>query len=348
MTDRHVLSLCVVLLLLLHPFHLSSQDSDEKPIISVLDFSTSGISQAEIDIFIDYISSHILEIGKYRVIDRMQRDAILKEIEFSQFECTDEECQLEIGKILAASHIIGGSLGKMGDRFILNIKLIDVETGETVTTASEKYNSINDLIDDSKRLTYAFLDTVYVEEEKVAEKPKTEEEVKPAAPRPLYELQPIIYTPRQGLFTKEFYLFMSTTYSAKTLSGYQALLTAIQTVPSLSEGLNTEIEETLKSIRTGKILNIGGWILMIGGEVLALQAITSSSSPATTSYDSQDPLAPDTVNGTTEDTTRVQVIAGTVLMLSGLVCTIIGAFRIQARPEKIVNRFNMEMVYTQR
>jgi len=33
--------------------------SEEKPIITILDFDTSGISQAETTLFIDYIATHI-------------------------------------------------------------------------------------------------------------------------------------------------------------------------------------------------------------------------------------------------------------------------------------------------
>ena len=85
---------------------------------------------------------------------------------------------------------------------------------------------------------------------------------------------------------------------------------------------------------------------MIGGEVLALTGITASSQDTTT-YDSQDPLTADT--GTTDDRSNSpRIIVGSVLMLAGLVGTIVGSLRIRARPDKIVNRYNMEMVYTQR
>lgn len=93
----------------------------EAPVITVLDFQASGISEGEITIFTDFIASHIVGTGKYTVIDRMQRRAILEEIEFSNADCTDEACQLEIGKLLSASQIIVGSLGKFGAKYILNI-----------------------------------------------------------------------------------------------------------------------------------------------------------------------------------------------------------------------------------
>ena len=60
---------------------------------------------------------------------------------------------------MQARYIIVGSVGSIGDRFLLNMRFIDVETGETLTTSSQKYNSINDMIDDSESVAISLLDT---------------------------------------------------------------------------------------------------------------------------------------------------------------------------------------------
>jgi TolB-like protein len=142
----------------IYVFMLSSGFSQEiKPVLTVLDFETSGITKQEARLIVDYISSHIVESGKYRVIDRMQRETILKELEWSVSDCTDTSCQLQMGRMLAASFIVVGSLGGVGEKFMINIKLIDVETGETLSTASQVYKDINSLIEDNKRFVSGFL-----------------------------------------------------------------------------------------------------------------------------------------------------------------------------------------------
>jgi hypothetical protein len=145
-------SLGVIVFVLCLATVLFAQD-DSRPIITVLNFQTSGISDAEMRVFVDFIASHIIETGKYRVIDRAQRQAILSEIEFSQTDCSDEECQLEIGRMLSANQIIVGSLGTFGEKYILTIKLIDVETAHSVNARSDTYSSLEELLDDSKNLT---------------------------------------------------------------------------------------------------------------------------------------------------------------------------------------------------
>lgn len=172
---------CIAAMLLCSAIAFAQED---RPRISVLDFAASGISVAEVRVFVDYVSSHIVDIGKYRVIDRMQRDAILREIEFSQADCADEKCQLEIGRMLSAAHIVVGSIGKVGARYLLNIKLIEVETGETLKAGSEKYNSIEDLIDDSQRLVYAFLgESLQVQIVEEQDEKKTPTASAPPSPR---------------------------------------------------------------------------------------------------------------------------------------------------------------------
>ena len=149
---KQILNLFLALLV------ISAAGADERPTVTVLDFKTSDISESEAEVFLDYLSSHIVDLDKYRVIDRTQRENILAEIKFSFTGCTDEECQLEIGRMLAAQLIIVGSLGKVGEQYIINTKVIDVETGETTRTASEKYSSIDGMVNDSQRLTSLLLD----------------------------------------------------------------------------------------------------------------------------------------------------------------------------------------------
>ena len=164
----------VILFLLILVASVLFGQSSEKPLISILDFKASDISKAEAELFVDFMTTHIIETGKYRVLDRSQRQAILEEIEFSAADCTDERCQLEIGRLLAANQIIVGSLGGIGGQYILNIKLLDVQTGEALSSASEVYASIDDLVNDSKRLTYRLLRTDFEDEEAVAEQPAPE------------------------------------------------------------------------------------------------------------------------------------------------------------------------------
>lgn len=146
------IALCLCALLTAVPRARAAQ-----PIITVMDFSGSGVSQGELSLFSDYITSHIVETGQYVVVDRLQRQTLLSELEFSLSDCTDERCQLEAGRLLAAGSIVVGSLGRFGDRFLLNVKQIEVETGQTLGAVSRTYESLDTLLEDSRALTYRLL-----------------------------------------------------------------------------------------------------------------------------------------------------------------------------------------------
>ena len=134
----------------------------ERPVVAVLDFEYSGIPRIESVVFIDFITSHLVQSGRYKVIDKARREMLLKEIEFSYTDCADETCQLEIGRQLSADQIVLGSLGKVSNRYFLTIKLLDVETAETLNTASKMYKSMDALLDDSAQVISSFM--VYEEE----------------------------------------------------------------------------------------------------------------------------------------------------------------------------------------
>lgn len=129
-----------------------AEDRENLPLVAVLNLALSGIPEAEAAIIVDLVGSAMANTGAFRVLERGQRDKMLEELEFSYSDMADERMQIEIGKQLATDWIITGSLGALADRYILNIKLIDVERGETLSASYQVYKSMNDLIDTADRL----------------------------------------------------------------------------------------------------------------------------------------------------------------------------------------------------
>ena len=169
------------LLLIILPLCLSAQDA--KPVLAVLDFKTNNISESDMKSIISLLSSALFRTGEFTVIDVTQRDTILKELEFSTSDCTDESCQLEIGKLLSASMIVVGDIGKVGSRYIISSKMLETETARTLNTADGIYINLDSLIDD----IYSFTEklsgiTEQVPEEIVEKKPPELPEEKEMAP----------------------------------------------------------------------------------------------------------------------------------------------------------------------
>lgn len=143
----------VVAAVLLASILLAGYAQESRPLVLVFDLKTTHLSKDEMIILVDYIASNLLNSGQYRVIDRRQREQALSEIAFASSDLSEEQLRLKVGKFLAATYMLDGSIGSIGDRFLLNLKLVDVNTAETLKTASQRYVNVNELIDDSARLT---------------------------------------------------------------------------------------------------------------------------------------------------------------------------------------------------
>ena len=117
------------------------------PWIAILDFNIENIPENEGVVIVDLLGSSLFKTNKFRVLERSQQKKILEEIEFSLGDCTDVACQLEVGKLLAAENIVVGSLALLAARYIVDVKLIRVETGETISVSSKVYKSLDSLLD---------------------------------------------------------------------------------------------------------------------------------------------------------------------------------------------------------
>ncbi len=119
-----------------------------QPIVTVMDFETNGVSENEMLSVISLLSSSLFQTGSFTVIDVAERDTILKEIEFSLTGCTDESCQLEVGKLLSAELIVTGSLRMVGTKYVLSAKMLETSTSRRIGSADGIYNDIDSLLGD--------------------------------------------------------------------------------------------------------------------------------------------------------------------------------------------------------
>ncbi len=162
-----------VLMLLCLLFILPAQliSAENKPIITVLDFTTEGVSENEMKTVISLLSSSLFQMEEFTVIDVGQRENILNEIQFSTSGCSDDSCMLEIGMLLSAEMIVAGSMSRIGSRYILSTKLLETETGKTLGTADGIYNDLDMMVDDlfdfAYRLTTHLFSDVQVAEAEI-------------------------------------------------------------------------------------------------------------------------------------------------------------------------------------
>lgn len=110
---------------------------EHKPAVAVLELEGNGITNDEKSIFTNRLRSKLINTGNFTVIERNRMDEILKEQGFQKTGCTDNECAIEIGRLLNVKYIITGNLDKLEDLYTIAVRLVDVETGEITKSVDE-------------------------------------------------------------------------------------------------------------------------------------------------------------------------------------------------------------------
>ncbi len=116
--------------------------------IAVDEFQAQGITVDEASIITNRLRSELIKTDRFTVVERGQMKTILEEQGFQQTgSCASDECMVEVGQLLGVSKMVAGSIGKIGNMFTVNVRVIDVQTGKIVLTVdSDCKCKIEDLV----------------------------------------------------------------------------------------------------------------------------------------------------------------------------------------------------------
>jgi hypothetical protein len=100
----------------------------------------SGITADDGLLLTDRLLVELARTTRFDVTERARRDEILKEQAFQQTGACDEaSCMAKIGKFLGVQKMVGGTIGKIGNTFSVNLRMVDVESGKIEQTATKDY-----------------------------------------------------------------------------------------------------------------------------------------------------------------------------------------------------------------
>lgn len=137
-----LVSLFLALNLLLSPFtaSLAVAQSQTKASVAVMDMEPKGVPENEVSALSDRLRTELFRTGTFDVMERGKMQDVLKEQGFQQSgACNTDACAVEIGQLIGVQKIIGGSLGKVGKTYTVNLRMIDVKTGRIERSVTEDY-----------------------------------------------------------------------------------------------------------------------------------------------------------------------------------------------------------------
>jgi len=119
-------------------------------LVAVTDFTAgSGYSgnEEELKSITELFAGILRETGKIRVLTRSQWESILKEHSFQRGGLVAQTEIRQLGIALGAKAVVTGAMMKLGSTNILNTSLLDVESGEMLSTARKTYKDLDEFID---------------------------------------------------------------------------------------------------------------------------------------------------------------------------------------------------------
>ncbi len=127
---------------------------DRKLAVISLDTQTAEVDEETAAGIIVFVENAFVNVGKVRVVERKNIEEILTEYEFQSTGLIDENTAIEIGKLSGADIIVIGSINRVGGIFYLNIKLIDVKTGEIIGSNIARAEDASEFLDMSNEAVY--------------------------------------------------------------------------------------------------------------------------------------------------------------------------------------------------
>jgi TolB-like protein len=127
---------CALVLSAVSGAFAQAQES-KKPMVAVIPFSSRVLDTSAIEGLVSAMGSELMNTGKFRVLERLQMESILKEQGFAQSgACDGSECAIEMGKLLSVDQMVLGSIAKVGDIYTMTARLVNVQTGEILKSAT--------------------------------------------------------------------------------------------------------------------------------------------------------------------------------------------------------------------
>ena len=116
--------------------------------VAIIDFEDLNTKSQELNlgkVLSEMLTVEILKSGEYEVVERNQLKGVMRELRLGLAGIIDSSSAKEVGRILGADAIIGGSITEVGNFFNISARVIDVETAR-ILIAEEKEIKQDELI----------------------------------------------------------------------------------------------------------------------------------------------------------------------------------------------------------
>ena len=113
--------------------------------LAVFDFTvTSGMTNETAITLTNKFRSEMAKAPQFTMVERSAMEQVISEQRFSASDLADRDKAIELGRMLSASKVISGDIGKIGQTYSIFVRLIDTQTGSIEKTETLEYRGAQD------------------------------------------------------------------------------------------------------------------------------------------------------------------------------------------------------------
>ena len=151
---------CYTALLLAAPDAAAADQAQapERPTLVVAPLRALGVQASEAEIMTNEVRTQAVRAGRYTVVAPEDMEAISAELERQLAGgCDETSCIAELGGALGAQFLITGTMGKLGSRYTINLKLVDIEQVRAVRTENLRAPKLESVLERLPDTVFALL-----------------------------------------------------------------------------------------------------------------------------------------------------------------------------------------------
>lgn len=116
--------------------------------VAVYPIKPAGAEAALAQAMTALLASQLTPSPKLKVIEESMLKAVMERQGLNASDaCDDTSCRVDIGKLVKAQKMISGDLVKFGSKFVLSLKLVDIQAGTTEFSTEDKCSCSEDQLD---------------------------------------------------------------------------------------------------------------------------------------------------------------------------------------------------------
>lgn len=150
--ERMMKKVSIFILLLSIAANLFAEEIN--PSIVVMNFYYKDISKNDMSTSTTSVTEALENTELFDVMNIADRNTILEIKKYDVEGCVDPECQAKAARALGVDIYLAGDIGRLANKYILHIAIIDAITGEVVLEGDTIYADFTEMIDNMKKMTY--------------------------------------------------------------------------------------------------------------------------------------------------------------------------------------------------